>query len=92
MISYSSLPCYRYFCDTYTRVFSESVDNGFVYTHSAQPLVRIACQGGYATAMVYGQTGSGKVSDCVFLYVVVVWELMYYVVCVAIMWLALWLF
>ncbi|RYY83329.1 hypothetical protein EON63_11475 [archaeon] len=44
------------------RVFGESVDNTHVYTHSTQPLVQIACQGGYATAMVYGQTGSGKVS------------------------------
>eukprot|EP01031_Cornospumella_fuschlensis_P032897 gene32897-39783_t len=44
----------------YDRVFSESVDNAFVYKHAAQPLVQIACQGGYATAMVYGQTGSGK--------------------------------
>eukprot|EP00981_Chlorochromonas_danica_P008137 scaffold2028_cov181-Ochromonas_danica.AAC.15 len=41
-------------------IFSEATTNTIVYQQAAKPLIQIACQGGFATAMVYGQTGSGK--------------------------------
>lgn len=43
-------------------VFSETSSNQTVYETSTKPLVEIACDGGFSTALVYGQTGSGKVS------------------------------
>jgi kinesin family protein 2/24 len=42
--------------------FGETSSNQNVYEFTAKPLVQIACEGGFSTAMVYGQTGSGKVS------------------------------
>jgi kinesin family protein 2/24 len=41
--------------------FGESANNQMVYETTTRPLVKIACEGGFSTAMVYGQTGSGKV-------------------------------
>ena len=42
-------------------VFNEWETNQSVYEISTKPLVEIACEGGFSTALVYGQTGSGKV-------------------------------
>lgn len=42
-------------------VFNERSTNQTVYQVSTKPLVEIACEGGFSTALMYGQTGSGKV-------------------------------
>jgi len=42
-------------------VFNERSTNEAVYQVSTKPLVQIACDGGFSTALMYGQTGSGKV-------------------------------
>lgn len=47
---------------TFDRVFHEKTSNDVVYVQTARPLVSIAVNGGYSTALVYGQTGSGKVT------------------------------
>lgn len=46
---------------TFDKVFHEKTSNEVVYEQAARPLVNIAVNGGYSTALVYGQTGSGKV-------------------------------
>jgi kinesin family protein 2/24 len=47
-------------------VFSEKASNQSVYEATTKPLVEIACEGGFSTALVYGQTGSGKVISVFF--------------------------
>jgi kinesin family protein 2/24 len=44
----------------FDRVFDEATDNERVYREAAAPLIKIACEGGFATCFMYGQTGSGK--------------------------------
>lgn len=46
----------------FDKVFHEKTSNEVVYQQAARPLVHIAVNGGYSTALVYGQTGSGKVN------------------------------
>lgn len=44
---------------SFDNVFDQNVSNKDVYNATANPLVRFAAAGGYATCLMYGQTGSG---------------------------------
>lgn len=46
----------------FDRVFDEKTTNEQIYFDTVEPLLHIACKGGYSTCMVYGQTGSGRFS------------------------------
>lgn len=47
----------------FDEIFDEKAENTLVYEKTAKPLINIACEGGFSTALVYGQTGSGKVRE-----------------------------